>query len=176
MGKDRDGRQAARFAARYGMLIALAFIFSYVEAMIPMPVPVPGIKLGLANLVTIVALYTIGLPGAALISLLRILLSGFLFGNMSAVIYSMAGGILSLTVMALAKKTGWFSVIGVSVAGGIFHNIGQLGAAACVSQTAGVFVYLPALLVAGVAAGAVIGLLGGIVSERIGGKQFSNTL
>lgn len=169
MERNHDGQQMARLVALYGMLIALAFIFSYVEAMIPIPIPIPGIKLGLANLVTIVGLYMVGIPGAAAVSLIRILLMGFIFGNVFSMAYSMAGGILSLLVMAVAVKTGWFSKIGVSVLGGIFHNVGQLCAAAWVTKTLGVFTYLPVLLVAGVVAGAVIGLLGGVIVERIGG-------
>lgn len=169
MEKYQDGRRMARFVALYGMLIALAFIFSYVEAMVPIPIPVPGIKLGLANLVTIVGLYTVGIPGSAVVALIRILLMGFTFGNLFSMAYSMAGGIFSLLVMAAAVKTGWFSKIGVSILGGIFHNVGQLCAAAWVTKTAGVFTYLPVLLVAGVVAGAVIGLLGGIIVERIEG-------
>lgn len=169
MEKYQDGRRMARFVALYGMLVALAFIFSYVEAMVPIPIPVPGIKLGLANLVTIVGLYTVGIPGAAVVALIRILLMGFTFGNLFSMAYSMAGGIFSLLVMTAAVKTGWFSKIGVSILGGIFHNVGQLCAAAWVTKTAGVFTYLPVLLVAGVVAGAVIGLLGGIIVERIEG-------
>lgn len=169
MERNRDGRHMARPVALYGMLVALAFIFSYVEAMVPVPLPVPGIKLGLANLVTIAGLYTVGIPGAAVVSLIRILLMGFTFGNVFSMAYSMAGGVCSLIVMAGAVKSGWFSKIGVSILGGIFHNVGQLCAAAWVTKTLGVFSYLPVLLVAGVAAGAVIGLLGGIVVERIEG-------
>lgn len=169
MERNRDGRHMARLVALYGMLVALAFIFSYVEAMVPVPLPVPGIKLGLANLVTIAGLYTVGIPGAAVVSLIRILLMGFTFGNVFSMAYSMAGGVCSLIVMAGAVKSGWFSKIGVSILGGIFHNVGQLCAAAWVTKTLGVFSYLPVLLVAGVVAGAVIGLLGGIVVERIEG-------
>lgn len=169
MERDRNGRRVARSVALYGMLVALAFIFSYVEAMVPVPLPIPGIKLGLANLVTIAGLYTVGIPGAAVVSLIRILLMGFTFGNVFSMAYSMAGGIFSLVVMAAAVKSGWFSKVGVSITGGIFHNVGQLCAAAWVTKTMGVFTYLPVLLVAGVAAGAVIGLLGGMVVERIEG-------
>lgn len=169
MERNQDGRHLARIVALYGMLVALAFVFSYVEAMAPVPSPIPGIKLGLANLVTIAGFYTVGIPGAAAVSLIRILLMGFTFGNVSSMAYSMAGGIFSLAVMAGAVKSGWFSKMGVSILGGIFHNVGQLCAAAWVTKTAGIFSYLPALLVAGVVAGAVIGLLGGIVVERIEG-------
>lgn len=149
------------------MLIALAFIFSYIESMFPMPVPVPGVKLGLANLVNVVGLYTVGVTGTAAVSLIRIVLVGFTFSNMFSMIYSLAGGILSLLVMILARKTGAFSKIGVSILGGIFHNVGQLTVAAFVTKTAGVFTYFPMLLVAGVVTGAVIGLLGGMIVERI---------
>lgn len=157
------------WVARYGMLIALAFIFSYIEAMVPIPVPVPGMKLGLANLVTIVGLYTVGLRGTAAVSLVRIVLAGLTFGNMFSMIYSLAGGIVSLIFMILCKRSGWFSQTGTSVLGGIGHNLGQLTIAAAVTQTAGVFYYFPALLVSGVVAGAVIGLLGGMITSRVEG-------
>lgn len=162
-----ERNQKAQSVARYGLLIALAFIFSYIEAMIPVPLPVPGIKLGLANLVTIVGLYTVGITGTAVVSIVRIVLAGFTFGNLFSMIYSLAGGIFSLLVMIAVRKSGWFGKTGVSVLGGVAHNIGQLVVAAWVTKTAGVFVYLPALLTAGVAAGAVIGLLAGLVVERV---------
>ena len=159
--------KTAKWVALYGMLISLAFIFSYIEAVIPIPIPVPGVKLGLANLVLIVGLYTVGISGTIAVSLVRIVLVGFTFGNFSSMIYSLAGGIVSLILMILLKKTGKFSQIGVSIIGGIGHNIGQLTAAALITETAGVFYYLPFLIVAGVIAGAVIGLLGGLVTDRI---------
>ena len=166
----RGKRQnAARRAALYGMLIALAFIFSYVEAMIPMPVPVPGVKLGLANLVNVVGLYTVGLAGTAAVGLVRIVLVGFTFGNTFSMVYGLAGGILSMAVMAGAKRCGWFGAAGISILGGVFHNVGQLLSAALVTGTAGVFSYFPVLLAAGVVTGGVIGLLGGMVVERIKG-------
>lgn len=153
--------------ATYGMLIALAFIFSYLEAIIPVPMPIPGIKLGLANLVTIVGLYTVGLAGTVAVSLIRIVLVGFTFSNTASMMYSLAGGALSLLLMIPVKKMNLFSQTGVSILGGIGHNIGQLTFAAFVVQTAGVFYYLPFLLVAGTIAGAVIGIVGGLVTERI---------
>lgn len=165
MKSDKTTRQVAA----YGMLIGLAFIFSYIEAIIPIPIPIPGVKLGLANLVAIVGLYTIGIRGTIAISLVRIVLVGFTFGNMSSMMYSLAGGVLSLILMILFQKLGWFSQAGVSILGGIGHNIGQLTVAALVTKTAGVFYYLPFLMAAGVAAGAVIGLLGGLVTQRVQG-------
>lgn len=156
-----------KYITRYGMLIALAFIFSYLEAMIPLPTPVP-VKLGLANLVSVVGLYTIGTAGTAAVTLTRIILSGFTFGNMSSVWYGLAGGILSLVVMIGMKRTGWFGKVGISVMGGVAHNIGQLVIYAFVMESAGVLAYLPYLLTAGVLAGAVVGLLGGIVIKNAG--------
>lgn len=167
---DKAGRTTGKAdkAALYGMLVALAFVFSYVEAMIPVPIPVPGVKLGLANLVNVVGLYTVGAAGTAAVSLVRIVLVGFTFGNTFSMVYGLAGGLVSLAVMILAKKSSWFGKPGVSVLGGVFHNVGQLGVAAFVTKTAGVFSYLPVLMAAGVITGAVIGLLGGLVVERIG--------
>ncbi|MGN0159441.1 MAG: Gx transporter family protein [Brotaphodocola sp.] len=178
MGKETSGHhgpvprsavrnQKARTTAMYGMLIALAFIFSYIESMFPMPVPIPGVKLGLANLVNVVGLYTIGAAGTAAVSLVRIVLVGLTFSNMFSMFYSLAGGALSLAVMILARRTSAFSKVGVSILGGIFHNIGQLTVAALVTKTAGVFTYFPVLLLAGVVTGAVIGLLGGMIVKRI---------
>lgn len=161
------GHNRAKSVALYGLLIALAFIFSYIEAMIPMPVPVPGVKLGLANLVNVVGLYTVGIVGTVAVSLVRIVLVGFTFSNPASMMYSLAGGAFSLVVMVLAKKSGWFSKAGVSILGGIFHNIGQLTVAMYVTGTGGVFSYLPVLMVAGVITGGVIGILGGMIVERI---------
>ena len=151
----------------YGMLIALAFVFGYVEAMIPLPVFVPGMKLGLANLVSVAGLYSVGLAGTALVAMVRIVLVGFTFGNTFSMLYGLAGGTASMAVMILARKSGWFSPVGVSILGGIFHNAGQLIIAAFVVRTTGVFVYFPALLASGVVTGTVIGLLGGWIVERI---------
>ncbi len=155
--------------ARYGMLIALAFIFSYIEAMIPIPFPVPGIKLGLANLVTIVGIYTVGPVGAAAVGILRVVLAGFTFGNLFSMWYGLSGCILSLICMIGLKKTGKFGILGVSAAGGVAHNIGQLCMAAFVVENGAVFAYLPVLLAAGSVAGSLIGLLGGLVVERLSG-------
>ncbi len=169
-----NSKKTGAWVATYGMLISLAFIFSYLEAIIPIPIPIPGVKLGLANLVTIVGLYTVGIKGTVAVSLVRIVLVGFTFGNASSMIYSLAGGGLSLLLMILIQRTGLFSQTGVSIVGGIGHNIGQLSIAAVVVQTSGVFYYLPFLMVAGIVAGAVIGLLGGLVTERI--KNFVKKL
>jgi heptaprenyl diphosphate synthase len=153
--------------ARLGLLVALAFVFSYIEFLIPISLGVPGAKLGLPNLVIMVALYTIGEKNAFALSMVRILLVGLTFGNMAMMMYSFAGGILSMAVMVLAKRSKRFSVIGVSVLGGVFHNVGQILVAMVVLETASLIYYLPVLLVAGVLAGVAIGVLGGLVTQRI---------
>lgn len=162
--KEKD---TARKVALYGILIALAMVMSFVESLIPVPIPVPGVKLGLANLVTITGLYLVGIPGTVCVTVLRVVLVGFSFGNPYSMIYGLSGSILSLFVMAMAKKYQWFSQIGISILGGVFHNIGQISFAAMIVRTAGVFVYLPTLLLAGSIAGTVIGILGGIMTERL---------
>ena len=163
----RRKNMAAGDVALYGLLIALAFVLSYVESLIPISLGVPGVKLGLANLAVITALYTVGLAGAAFVSLVRIVLMGFTFGTPSMIIYSLAGGVLSLMVMAVLKRFKAFGMVGVSVAGGAAHNIGQIAVAAAVVEQAGLFAYLPVLLAAGTVAGSMIGLLGGMVVSRI---------
>ena len=146
--------------ALYGLLIALAMVLSFVETLIPIPIPVPGVKLGLANLVTVVGLYLIGIPGTIAVTLIRIVLVGLSFGNPYSMIYGLSGSFLSLFVMAILKKTGKLSQIGISV-------IGQITFAAVIVQTAGVFYYLPFLLAAGCIAGTLIGVVGGIITERL---------
>lgn len=157
----------AHMASLYGMLIALSFVLSFVESLIPISVGIPGVKLGLANLVTVVGLYTVGIKGTVVISLLRIVLAGFTFGNLFAMFYSLGGWALSLLFMVLCRKRKWFGATGTSILGGICHNIGQLCVAAFVVRQAGVFFYLPMLLLAGTAAGLVIGILGGMIIGRI---------
>lgn len=153
--------------ALYGLLTALALVLSFVETLIPIPIPIPGVKLGLANLVTVVGLYLIGIPGTIAVTLVRIVLVGFSFGNPYSMIYGLSGSFLSLFVMAILKKTGKFSQISISVLGGIAHNIGQITFAAVIVQTSGVFYYLPFLIAAGCIAGTLIGIVGGLITGRL---------
>ena len=153
--------------ALYGLLIALAFVLSYVETLFPVYLGAPGVKLGLANLVTVIALYGLGVKEAFAINVVRVLLSGFTFGNMSSILFGMAGAVLSLFLMAVCKKLRLFDMTGISIIGGVAHNIGQFLVAAFVTKTFGVCSYLPVLLIAGTVAGALIGLLGGIILKRI---------
>ena len=158
-----------RKTALYGLFIALAFVLGYIESLLPIYLGAPGVKLGLANLVTVTVLYSLGAGPAAAVNLVRILLTGFTFGNMSSVLFSMGGAALSLLVMTLCRRFNLFGIVGVSILGGVFHNVGQFLVAAFVVKTFGVFSYLPVLLAAGCGAGAAIGLLGGIIAERIRG-------
>ncbi len=151
----------------YGLLIALAMIFSFVETLIPITVFVPGMKLGLANLVVIVALYTLNDKSAVVISLVRILLVAFTFGNLSNMLFSIAGGILSLTFMIVLKRSKRFSRVFVSIVGAISHNIGQIIMAIFVVKTISVVSYLPILIIVGVFTGMIIGSLANLIIQRI---------
>lgn len=164
-------RKGARLAS-FGVFVALALIFSYIETLIPFQIGIPGVKLGLANLVIVIALYRMPVGEVYLLSGVRVVLTGFLFGNLMSILYSLAGGILSLTVMWGMKRIRSVSILGVSIAGGVFHNIGQLLAAALMVETYGVFSYLPVLLISGLLTGFVIGLASGEMLKRIRSLQF----
>ena len=141
-------------------------IFSFVESRLPTFIPIPGVKLGLCNVVIIFTLLTLGTPSAIAVSLLRVILSSILFGNMAAFFYSLAGAILSLGAMILLKHFRLFSAVGISVVGGVMHNVGQLLMAWIILGTAGVMYYLPVLVLAGTVAGALIGLLAAYLYNR----------
>ncbi len=153
--------------ARYALLTALAMVLSWLESMVPVATAVPGVKLGLTNLVVIFALYRMRLRDAAAISLIRVLLVSMTFGNAYSFAYSFAGAVLSLAVMTLLKKTKKFSMLGVSVAGGVSHNVGQILVAMTVLETAGLIYYLPVLMISGIVAGVCIGVVGAIITKRI---------
>lgn len=146
-----------RRTAYLGLYLALALVCSYIESLIPISFGIPGIKLGLANVVVILVLYDLGAAWAAAVSVLRILLAGFMFGNMFSIIYSLSGGLLSFGCMLFLKKTGKFKIISVSAAGGVTHNLGQIIAAALVVENINLFYYYPVLLTAGVITGVLIG-------------------
>lgn len=147
-----------RKIALYGLMVALAFIFSYVESLLPV-VGIPGIKLGLANLVVLTTLVLLSPRDALVISLIRIVLVGFTFGSPASMLYSLAGGLVSLGVMVLCRRTEKLSILGVSVAGGVSHNLAQLAVAAAVLRTPQIVWYLPMLLLSGVITGALIGII-----------------
>lgn len=155
--------------AQVGMLVAAAFVLGYVESLLPISFGIPGIKLGLSNIVVLLCLYEGTAKEAFGIALVRIVLTGLTFGNFSTMAYSLAGGIFSFLVMFLLKKSNVFSVYGVSIAGGVSHNIGQIAVAVLVLQTGLLMYYLPFLLVAGCVAGACIGFVMGILVKRLHG-------
>lgn len=160
-------------AAYFGVFTALALIFSYVETLIPIHFGIPGVKLGLANLAIVIILYKTDFKEALLLSVTRVILAGFIFGSLFSILYSMAGGVLSLIVMTVMKQRKSFSIIGVSIAGGVSHNIGQLVVAMLVVETYRVGYYLPVLLIAGMVTGAVIGIVCREVLKRVQNIRFA---
>lgn len=144
--------------AYLGLFLALALVCSYIESLIPFYFGIPGVKLGLTNIVVLLMLYYAGAKEAVTVSVLRILLAGFMFGNMFSILYSLAGGLLSFFCMALLKRTGRFKIISISAAGGITHNLGQMIVAAAVVENLNLFYYFPVLLLAGVVTGILIGI------------------
>lgn len=151
----------------FGVFTALALIFSYVETLIPIHLGIPGIKLGLANLMVLIVLYKMGTKEAYILAVVRVLLAGFLFGNLFSILYSLSGGMLSLTIMWLLKKADKFSVIGISMTGGVCHNIGQLIMAGMVLGSFGVISYFPVLLIAGMVTGILIGIIASEMLKRL---------
>ncbi len=158
-----------RKVAFLGVFLALALICSYVESLIPFYFGVPGMKLGLTNVVVLMLLYIIGPMEAILVSVLRILLAGFLFGNAFSIIYSLAGGILSFVVMVICKKVFRLHIITVSIAGGISHNLGQILMAVLLVENYNVMFYFPVLFFAGIITGALIGVVSQEVIRRTKG-------
>lgn len=150
-----------------GMCIALSMILSFVESQIPPLMAVPGVKVGLPNIVMVFMLYKIGAKETAIVSILRVILAGILFGTPLSMIYSLVGAALSLIGMILLKKTNLFAPITVSVAGGILHNIGQIATACFVMETAQIAYYLPVLLISGTIAGILIGLTAAMILKRL---------
>ena len=153
--------------AIYGLLVALAFILSYIESLFPLSIAIPGIKLGLANLVVIVAIYKLGVKEAFTLSIIRIILVSFTFGSPSMMMFSLVGGLLSWLLMVIFQKSKLFSMVGVSIIGGIAHNIGQIIVSILVLENINIIYYLPFLLVSGVITGGLIGILAAIIIKRL---------
>ena len=162
----------ARRVAISALFASLALIFSYIEAILPAAPGIPGIKLGIANLVVIIAMYRLNSRYALTVNLIRIFLAGFMFSGLYGAIYSLCGCILSFAVMYLLKKSDAFSVVGVSMGGGVAHNIGQLCIAAVLVSSPQIFYYLPVLIISGTVSGILIGWLGWILLEHIPKRLF----
>lgn len=153
-------RGAAERVAEIGVLTGLALVLSLVERMFPPPVSLaPGIKLGLANVVVLILLYGRGVREALTANGIRVLMMGLIFTSPQTLLYSAVGAALSFLVMVLLGRLGCFSILGVSVAGAVFHNLGQLLMAAWIVRTPALFAYLPVLLAAGVVTGLLMGLV-----------------
>lgn len=162
----------AKKVAFLGLAVGLAMILSFVESQIPALVAIPGIKVGLPNLVMVFLLYKIGWKETVIVSIIRVFLVSLLFGNLQTMVFSVFGAVLSLGGMILLKKLGLFSCISVSVIGGILHNVGQVLAACIYTSTAEIAYYLPILLISGTVAGVVIGLISGLLVKRTDKVKF----
>jgi len=160
-----------RKLAILSLSVALAMILSYVESQIPSLVAIPGVKMGLANLAVIFVLYKLGFKEAVLVSFVRVFMLALLFGTIVSLAYSIAGACCALVTMVILKKIDHFSCVGVSVAGGVMHNVGQIVVACFLLETNLLVYYLPYLLVSGVAAGIVIGLISATLIKRINLKK-----
>ena len=148
-------------------MATFALILSYLESRIPPLAAVPGVKVGLANIVVIFALYKMGLKEAIIVSAIRIFIVAMLFGNSMSMLYSLAGAVLSLAVMFLLKKFTPLGKVAVSVSGGVMHNVGQIAVASIVLGTNVVVYYLPFLILSGTIAGIAVGTAGAILVKRV---------
>ena len=147
--------------------VTLAMVLSFIESQIPPFVAIPGVKVGLANIAVIFALYRFGWREAVIVSALRVLLVGLLFGSFVSTLYSIAGAVLSMTVMLTVRRIPSFSEVGVSVLGGVSHNVGQIVMASILLETDVVLYYLPVLLLSGTLAGIAVGAAGAVLLKKL---------
>ena len=155
------------------LLTALALVFSYIEFLIPFNLGIPGVKLGLANIVILIALFCLSTKHAFAVNVTRVLISCLLFSGLYGCMYAMAGALLSLSVMALLKKTGLFSVTGISVAGAISHNFGQILMAALIVSNLNMFAYFPLLIFSGLVCGLINGFISHLILKHLPSGAFS---
>ncbi len=160
-------KENVRRLCTLALCIAVAMILSYLESLFPLSIAVPGVKLGFANIAVVFVLYRFGAKEAVIVSVLRILWLALLFGNGMTLLYSLCGAALSLCGMVLLKRLDRFSEVGVSIAGGVLHNVGQITVAAILMDTAQIVYYLPVLVISGVVAGVVIGVIAAVLVKRV---------
>lgn len=153
--------------ARYGLLVALAFILSYIEFLIPISLAIPGIKLGITNIIIVLALILINSRAAISISIARVILVSFTFGNLSTMLYSLGGTLFSLTIMILFAKLKFTTVISLSMLGGVFHNIGQILVASLIVSSFNILYYLPVLILVGAITGIFVGIAVSMIGKKI---------
>ena len=156
-----------RIITLLGVCIAAAMVLSYIETLIPTPFAVPGVKLGLANIVTLFLLLKLDWKAAGAVSLIRVLLSSLLFGNAASLAYSFAGALLSIIVMSFLKKTLAFTAVGLSVSGGVAHNIGQILMAVVLLGTDKIMWWLPILVVSGMVTGIATGAVAALIDKKV---------
>lgn len=159
-----------RRIAQIGVLVSLAMVLSYLESMFPVFLAVPGIRIGLANIAIVFALYHLGFRAALGISVVRVVLSALLFGSVISMSYSLCGALISLAMMAILKRSGLFGTVAVSVVGGVSHNLGQIAVACLILQTKAIAYYIPVLILSGVVSGVVIGIVSAVVIARLEGE------
>lgn len=159
-----------RRIAQIGVLVSLAMVLSYLESLFPVFLAVPGIRIGLANIAIVFALYHLGFRAALGISVVRVVLSALLFGSVISMSYSLCGALISLAMMAILKRSGLFGTVAVSVVGGVSHNLGQIAVACLILQTKAIAYYKPVLILSGVVSGVVIGIVSAVVIARLEGE------
>lgn len=159
-----------RRIAQIGVLVSLAMVLSYLESLFPVFLAVPGIRIGLANIAIVFALYHLGFRAALGISVVRVVLSALLFGSVISMSYSLCGALISLAMMAILKRSGLFGTVAVSVVGGVSHNLGQIAVACLILQTKAIAYYIPVLILSGVVSGVVIGIVSAVVLARLEGE------
>ncbi len=159
-----------RRIAQIGVLVSLAMVLSYLESLFPVFLAVPGIRIGLANIAIVFALYHLGFRAALGISVVRVVLSALLFGSVISMSYSLCGTLISLAMMAILNRSGLFGTVAVSVVGGVSHNLGQIAVACLILQTKAIAYYIPVLILSGVVSGVVIGIVSAVVIARLEGE------
>lgn len=160
-------KNKAEKVAVIGVISSFAAILSYIEVLVSFGVFIPGVKLGLANIAVVVAMYIYGLKFALFVNIIRIIVVGLLFSNVFSILFSIAGALISFLVMAILKKIDIFSPIGVSVAGGVSHNIGQIMIAGLIISSYSIVNYIPVLMIAGIICGFIIGFIGLIMIKYL---------
>lgn len=165
--KERFTKISTKDLVTTSLMIAVSMILSYVESLLPTFIPIAGVKIGLANIPTVIMLALVGVPSAVCVSVVRVFLSALLFGNASTLLYSLFGAAFSLLAMALLKRIGRFSAVGISVVGGVFHNLGQILAAAILMRSTAILYYFPVLVIFGVLSGTLIGIASGLLAKRL---------
>lgn len=148
-----------------GLLLSVSLVLGYLESLLPVMVAVPGVKLGLANIVTMLVLYHMGGKQAFFIMLFRVVIAGFLYSGIAGIVYGLVGGVCCIVVMAFLKRISIFSVLGVSMTGAVFHNVGQILVAVIVMENTGVIYYLPVLCISGILSGLIVGYLSHLLTK-----------